>query len=116
LKERSADAVARPCKDVDAEASKKRCPPNRGPTACGMARLRYVLTRSSFEATAALAGLGVATTEVTACDCQQVQLQSLKVGFLAVAMCALVSFAFTRVLRLSRQCPQSRAAATAVAD
>ena len=70
-----------------------------------------------IEAAVALAGLGVATTEVTACDCQQAQFQSLKAGFLAAAaIFALVSFAFTRVLRLSRQCPQSRAAATAVAD
>ena len=68
-----------------------------------------------IEAAAALAGLGVAMTEVTACDCQQAQFQSLKAGFLAVAIFALVWFAFSRVLRLSRQCPQSRAAATAVA-
>ena len=69
-----------------------------------------------IEATAALAGLGVAATGVTAFDCQQAQLQSLKAGFLAAAIFALVSFAFIRVLRLSRQCRQSRAVATMVAD
>ncbi len=49
LKERSADAVACPCRDVDAEATKRWWrPSNGGPTACRMAGLRYVLTRSSL--------------------------------------------------------------------